>query len=251
MACQSTIRCMTASANLVGGRRVPEHPQERAQPGALRLHAPDLDRRARARPQGPAGARRRLRRRPAGRGVRAARLRGHRRRPVHAVPRGRARARPRAGPEDRLPRGRGGESCPSPTASSPSSTAATSSSTSTTSGAPSPRSPACSEPGGVFLYDTINRTRRSRLLMIKVSQEWKAPRPSPIRTCMTTTCSSRRRELSAHLNSGRASRSAIRSGSPPEPARRAEGDVGPGARQAQLRGARRELKMKESQRHSR
>lgn len=28
------------------------------------------------------------------------------------------------------------------------------------------------EPGGVFLYDTINRTRRSKLLMIKVSQDW-------------------------------------------------------------------------------
>jgi 2-polyprenyl-6-hydroxyphenyl methylase / 3-demethylubiquinone-9 3-methyltransferase len=29
-------------------------------------------------------------------------------------------------------------------------------------------------PGGVFLYDTINRTTRSRLLMIKVAQDWKA-----------------------------------------------------------------------------
>ena len=29
------------------------------------------------------------------------------------------------------------------------------------------------EPGGVFLFDTINRTRRSRLLMIKVAQDWK------------------------------------------------------------------------------
>ena len=28
------------------------------------------------------------------------------------------------------------------------------------------------EPGGAFLYDTVNRTRRSRLLMIKVSQDW-------------------------------------------------------------------------------
>jgi 2-polyprenyl-6-hydroxyphenyl methylase/3-demethylubiquinone-9 3-methyltransferase len=27
-------------------------------------------------------------------------------------------------------------------------------------------------PGGVYLYDTINRTRRSKLLMIKVFQEW-------------------------------------------------------------------------------
>ena len=31
-------------------------------------------------------------------------------------------------------------------------------------------------PGGVFLYDTINRTRRSRLLMIKLSQDWAATR---------------------------------------------------------------------------
>jgi 2-polyprenyl-6-hydroxyphenyl methylase / 3-demethylubiquinone-9 3-methyltransferase len=30
------------------------------------------------------------------------------------------------------------------------------------------------EPGGVFLYDTINRTRRSKLLMIKVAQDWPA-----------------------------------------------------------------------------
>jgi 2-polyprenyl-6-hydroxyphenyl methylase / 3-demethylubiquinone-9 3-methyltransferase len=30
------------------------------------------------------------------------------------------------------------------------------------------------EPGGVFFYDTINRTRRSKLLMIKVSQDWSA-----------------------------------------------------------------------------
>jgi 2-polyprenyl-6-hydroxyphenyl methylase/3-demethylubiquinone-9 3-methyltransferase len=29
-------------------------------------------------------------------------------------------------------------------------------------------------PGGVFLYDTINRTRRSKLLMIKLAQDWKA-----------------------------------------------------------------------------
>lgn len=31
-------------------------------------------------------------------------------------------------------------------------------------------------PGGVFLYDTINRTLRSRLLVIKLSQEWRATR---------------------------------------------------------------------------
>lgn len=31
-------------------------------------------------------------------------------------------------------------------------------------------------PGGVFLYDTINRTRRSRLLMIKLAQDWEATR---------------------------------------------------------------------------
>jgi 2-polyprenyl-6-hydroxyphenyl methylase/3-demethylubiquinone-9 3-methyltransferase len=30
------------------------------------------------------------------------------------------------------------------------------------------------EPGGVFLYDTINRTRRAKILMIKVAQDWKA-----------------------------------------------------------------------------
>jgi ubiquinone biosynthesis O-methyltransferase len=29
-------------------------------------------------------------------------------------------------------------------------------------------------PGGLFLYDTINRTRHSRLLMIKVAQDWRA-----------------------------------------------------------------------------
>jgi 2-polyprenyl-6-hydroxyphenyl methylase/3-demethylubiquinone-9 3-methyltransferase len=32
------------------------------------------------------------------------------------------------------------------------------------------------EPGGVFLYDTINRTVRSRLVMIKLMQEWDATR---------------------------------------------------------------------------
>jgi 2-polyprenyl-6-hydroxyphenyl methylase/3-demethylubiquinone-9 3-methyltransferase len=31
-------------------------------------------------------------------------------------------------------------------------------------------------PGGVFLYDTINRTFRSRLLMIKLAQDWEATR---------------------------------------------------------------------------
>ncbi len=31
-------------------------------------------------------------------------------------------------------------------------------------------------PGGMYLYDTINRTRRSRLLMIKLMQEWEATR---------------------------------------------------------------------------
>jgi 2-polyprenyl-6-hydroxyphenyl methylase/3-demethylubiquinone-9 3-methyltransferase len=31
-------------------------------------------------------------------------------------------------------------------------------------------------PGGVFLYDTTNRTARSRLLMIKLAQEWAATR---------------------------------------------------------------------------
>lgn len=30
------------------------------------------------------------------------------------------------------------------------------------------------EPGGVFLYDTINRTRRSKLLLIKMAQDWSA-----------------------------------------------------------------------------
>src|SRR3954452_11294471 len=29
-------------------------------------------------------------------------------------------------------------------------------------------------PGGVFLYDTVNRTRRSKLLMIKMAQDWAA-----------------------------------------------------------------------------
>jgi 2-polyprenyl-6-hydroxyphenyl methylase/3-demethylubiquinone-9 3-methyltransferase len=32
------------------------------------------------------------------------------------------------------------------------------------------------QPGGVFLYDTINRTLRSRLVMIKLLQEWDATR---------------------------------------------------------------------------
>ena len=32
------------------------------------------------------------------------------------------------------------------------------------------------EPGGVFLYDTINRTLRSRLVLIKLMQEWDATR---------------------------------------------------------------------------
>jgi 2-polyprenyl-6-hydroxyphenyl methylase/3-demethylubiquinone-9 3-methyltransferase len=32
------------------------------------------------------------------------------------------------------------------------------------------------EPGGVFLYDTINRTLRSRLVMIALMQEWNATR---------------------------------------------------------------------------
>jgi 2-polyprenyl-6-hydroxyphenyl methylase / 3-demethylubiquinone-9 3-methyltransferase len=31
-------------------------------------------------------------------------------------------------------------------------------------------------PGGVYLYDTINRTRRSRLVIIKLLQEWEATR---------------------------------------------------------------------------
>jgi 2-polyprenyl-6-hydroxyphenyl methylase/3-demethylubiquinone-9 3-methyltransferase len=32
------------------------------------------------------------------------------------------------------------------------------------------------EPGGVFLYDTINRTVRSRILMIKLAQDWSVTR---------------------------------------------------------------------------
>jgi 2-polyprenyl-6-hydroxyphenyl methylase/3-demethylubiquinone-9 3-methyltransferase len=32
------------------------------------------------------------------------------------------------------------------------------------------------QPGGVFLYDTLNRTLRSRLLMIKLAQDWEATR---------------------------------------------------------------------------
>jgi 2-polyprenyl-6-hydroxyphenyl methylase/3-demethylubiquinone-9 3-methyltransferase len=32
------------------------------------------------------------------------------------------------------------------------------------------------KPGGAYLYDTINRTRRSRLIVIKVLQEWDATR---------------------------------------------------------------------------
>ncbi|WP_438853514.1 bifunctional 2-polyprenyl-6-hydroxyphenol methylase/3-demethylubiquinol 3-O-methyltransferase UbiG [Agromyces sp. M3QZ16-3] len=31
-------------------------------------------------------------------------------------------------------------------------------------------------PGGVFLYDTVNRTRRSRLLVIRAMQEWRCTR---------------------------------------------------------------------------
>ena len=31
-------------------------------------------------------------------------------------------------------------------------------------------------PGGVYLYDTINRTRRSRVVIIKLLQEWGATR---------------------------------------------------------------------------
>ena len=30
------------------------------------------------------------------------------------------------------------------------------------------------KPGGVYLYDTINRTRRSKLVLIKLMQEWRA-----------------------------------------------------------------------------
>jgi 2-polyprenyl-6-hydroxyphenyl methylase / 3-demethylubiquinone-9 3-methyltransferase len=28
-------------------------------------------------------------------------------------------------------------------------------------------------PGGLYLYDTVNRTRRSKLLVIKIFQEWR------------------------------------------------------------------------------
>ena len=37
----------------------------------------------------------------------------------------------------------------------------------------SPR-PRVLKPGGVYLYDTINRTRRSGLVVIKLMQEWRA-----------------------------------------------------------------------------
>ena len=30
------------------------------------------------------------------------------------------------------------------------------------------------KPGGVYMYDTINRTRRSKLVMIKLMQEWRS-----------------------------------------------------------------------------
>ena len=30
------------------------------------------------------------------------------------------------------------------------------------------------KPGGVYMYDTINRTRRSKLVMIKLFQEWRS-----------------------------------------------------------------------------
>jgi 2-polyprenyl-6-hydroxyphenyl methylase/3-demethylubiquinone-9 3-methyltransferase len=56
------------------------------------------------------------------------------------------------------------------------------------------------EPGGVFLYDTINRTLRSKLVMIKVFQDWDSTRlvdpglhdwtmfikPSELRSCLAT-----------------------------------------------------------------
>jgi 2-polyprenyl-6-hydroxyphenyl methylase/3-demethylubiquinone-9 3-methyltransferase len=34
-------------------------------------------------------------------------------------------------------------------------------------------------PGGLFLFDTINRTRRSKLVAIKLMQEWPATRLMP------------------------------------------------------------------------
>ena len=30
------------------------------------------------------------------------------------------------------------------------------------------------KPGGVYMYDTINRTRRSKLVLIKLFQEWRS-----------------------------------------------------------------------------
>ena len=45
------------------------------------------------------------------------------------------------------------------------------------------------KPGGVYLYDTINRTRRSRLVVIKLMQEWRATALMEPRPCTTGRCS--------------------------------------------------------------
>jgi 2-polyprenyl-6-hydroxyphenyl methylase/3-demethylubiquinone-9 3-methyltransferase len=45
------------------------------------------------------------------------------------------------------------------------------------------------KPGGLYLFDTINRTRLSKLVMIKLSQDWAATAWMPPH-CMTGTSSS-------------------------------------------------------------
>ena len=105
------------------------------------------------------------------------------------------------------------------------------------------------EPGGVFLFDTINRTRRSRLLMIKVAQDWKGtafadPDLHDFDMFIKPV------ELDAHLK-----RAGLRETRPgrlrgDQRAARAEGHVGPCPRQAQLRRTRQKLTMKESKDHS-
>ena len=128
--------------HLVGRGRPARAPAHEHQPGAVRIHAPDPDRGARHRPAGQDGARRRLRRRPAGGGVRRPRLPRDGRGPVGRVARDGPRPRRASGLEIDYVGGTG-EQLPFRTRPSTSSTAATCSSTSTTCSARSTRARAC------------------------------------------------------------------------------------------------------------
>src|SRR5262249_14342123 len=123
-------------------------------------------------PRGAARARRRLRRRPAGGAASAPGLPRDRGRSLAGLARGGARARPRSGLDVDYVRGVA-EALPADDGMFDAVVCCDVLEHVSDLNATIREAARVLRPGGLYLYDTINRTMRSKLLVIKVFQEWR------------------------------------------------------------------------------